>query len=463
MNTDSGMTDHKRKIVFISKATPEDDEFVLWLAPRLEAAGYQVFADVLSLQGGDRWRKVVTNTLQNEAVKMLLCCRDSSLAKNGVQEEIGIAEDLAKELRDPRFIIPLRLERYKRIFGIGELQYVDFLGSWSKGLMSLLETLEKQNVVCEPEHCHINPNWEVYKRRQALKIEESPEQLTSNWLRISKLPDHIYYYQPSGAVNHPLMEQKCKEFQAPAIIYLRGFFTFASIGEVEKHFSDTGVFVLHSEHIVSEFIENGCSSPNIRPKEAKKHIIAMIRDSWEKHCRSQGFYEYAFSKQLAFHVTDTHIAIGKRKSWGKSENRRSSALRNIARGKLWQYGVSATPYLWPFPHIRIKARVLFSELSENRIGAVISDVAQQHRFRRSICSSWRNKAWHGRLMAFLEIFSNGSSYIDLPLSRSEFVQIESIPIEVTSPFTTFLPDIMPDDAEEQDASTLGNFELEDDD
>ncbi len=32
-----------RSIVFISKSTPEDDEFVLWLAPRLEAQGYENF------------------------------------------------------------------------------------------------------------------------------------------------------------------------------------------------------------------------------------------------------------------------------------------------------------------------------------------------------------------------------------------------------------------------------------
>ena len=78
-----------RGILFISKATPGDDEFVLWLAPRLEEAGYTVFADILSLEPGERWRKVITNTLQTRAVKMLLCCRDTTLAKDNVQEEIG--------------------------------------------------------------------------------------------------------------------------------------------------------------------------------------------------------------------------------------------------------------------------------------------------------------------------------------------------------------------------------------
>src|SRR5580692_3634519 len=85
-----------RDIVFISKATPGDDEFALWLGPRLEEAGYTVFADLLTLEPGERWRRSITDALQNRAIKMLLCCRDSTLAKEGVQEEIGIGSDLVK-------------------------------------------------------------------------------------------------------------------------------------------------------------------------------------------------------------------------------------------------------------------------------------------------------------------------------------------------------------------------------
>jgi hypothetical protein len=66
----------ERDILFISKSTPGDDEFTLWLAPRLEAAGYKVFADILVLRAGDRWRKIITQTLQDRAKKLLLCCRD---------------------------------------------------------------------------------------------------------------------------------------------------------------------------------------------------------------------------------------------------------------------------------------------------------------------------------------------------------------------------------------------------
>jgi hypothetical protein len=133
----------KRDVLFISKATPGDDEFALWLAPRLEAEGYAVYADIIRLDPGARWRKELTTTLQDRAIKMLLCCKNDTLAANGVQEEIAIAEDLAKQLEDPNFIIPLRLAPFKKLFGIGGLQYVDFEKHWADGLSKLLKYLDK--------------------------------------------------------------------------------------------------------------------------------------------------------------------------------------------------------------------------------------------------------------------------------------------------------------------------------
>ena len=139
-----------RDVIFVSKATPGDDEFVLWLAPRLEEAGYTVFADILTLEPGERWRKTITNTLQTRAIKMLLCCRDATLAADGVIEEIEIATDLVKELGHPKFIIPLRLEPFKKVFGIGGLQYIDFVRGWADGLGKLLDTLKRQKVPPTP-------------------------------------------------------------------------------------------------------------------------------------------------------------------------------------------------------------------------------------------------------------------------------------------------------------------------
>jgi hypothetical protein len=452
-----------REIVFISKATPEDDEFVLWLAPRLEAAGYSVFADILALEPGDRWRREITNTLQNKAVKMLLCCRDATLNKIGVQEEIGIASDLVKELNDPRFIIPLRLEPFKKLFGIGELQWVEFVGSWARGLHDLLDTLEKQNVPRTADGAAINPNWENYRKRLAIKLEKTPEVLTSNWLRLASLPDTIRYYYPPGPINLDLMDNTCRRSTIPAEVYQRGFFSFASPEEIEREFADVAPFEIQSEHELLALVEHGSQSPDLKPREAKNIVSSMFRRAWDNFCRSKGLYEHLFAAQTAFHIGEAQTPLGKRISWGRDGQRRSSMLRNSAGGKVWQYGVSATPFLWPFPHFKLKARVLFADLAAgNRAGAVINDTAIQHRLRRSICKGWRNKAWHGRLMAFLELLSSDSPCVEVPLSGACAITFDARPMPLTSPVTTALPDTMEDDAEESDDSTLGLFNPQDD-
>ena len=46
------MTTLTRDSIFISHANPEDNEFTVWLGARLTATGYEVWADVLRLRGG---------------------------------------------------------------------------------------------------------------------------------------------------------------------------------------------------------------------------------------------------------------------------------------------------------------------------------------------------------------------------------------------------------------------------
>lgn len=445
-----------RKVVFISKGTPDDDQFVLWLAPRLEAQGYTVFADILTLEPGDRWRKKITSTLQNNAAKMFLCCTDATLAKAGVQEEIGIAEDLVKELNDPKFIIPLRLAPFKKLFGIGELQYVDFENRWAAGLADLLNALDKQGVPRDPAHIAINPNWENYRRRFEIKLENAPERLTSNWLRLTEAPDKIRYFQPTGACDHAALQQAARDFAYPAEPYLRGFVAFCDLDEVNRGFEHFGKFEMSAEIPLMEFVEQGASDPLIQPREAANIALSIFRRAWEKHCRERGLLDYFYSSLPGFHVTDKQIAIGKKIPWGKQGQRRSSMLRNVAQGKIWQFGVTGLPHFFPFPHLRLKSRVLFAEAEGDRVGHVFEDKLLQHRYRRSICKGWRNKQWHGRLMAFLELLSGDEATIKLAVSEKGYLALDATPVLFTSPVTTQLPDILQDEDEEPDDDTFGS-------
>src|SRR5207237_8117963 len=96
-----------RSLLFISKATPEDDEFVSWLGARLAALGYEVWADILNLRGGQDWTRELESALKDRAVKMLLVCTPNGLAKRGVLREIKVAQQVAAKLADSAFIIPI--------------------------------------------------------------------------------------------------------------------------------------------------------------------------------------------------------------------------------------------------------------------------------------------------------------------------------------------------------------------
>lgn len=449
---------HDRTVLFISKATPGDDEFALWLAPKLEAEGYAVFADVLTLEPGTRWRKEITNTLQDRGIKMLLCCRNSTLAREGVQEEIGIASDLVKELGDPKFIIPLRLEPHKKLFGVGELQRIDFVRGWAEGLVKLLEALKRQKVPRDVTRVQINPNWELFRRRGAIPIKEEPERLTSNWLRIVEAPDTIKFFVPTGAINRFALSEACSAGRLPTSPRDEGFFAFGTPSEVNEAFSSVGKFVITHEIDLLKFVNEGSNALELERRDASNIANSMLRQAWDLFCREKGLLEYKYSASVGFHASKDQTDLGQRIAWGKQGDRRSSMLRNTAKGQVWQFGVSTLPAFWPFPHYKLKSRVLFAPLDGAEASDPFDDAKKQHRLRRTICKGWRNKQWHGRIMAFIELLSGESSFIKLPASPSLSILLEAAPLLFSSPVSTYLPNEIDDAEEESDSSTLGRPE-----
>ena len=132
-----------RPALFISHAAPEDNAFTLWLGAKLSAMGYEVWADVLRLRGGDDWQRKLEHALRHRASKVLLVANPRAVDKQGVRNEIQIASDVARKIGDTEFVIPLRLAPFEAPFLIAHAQYIDFQRGWAAGLAELLETLDQ--------------------------------------------------------------------------------------------------------------------------------------------------------------------------------------------------------------------------------------------------------------------------------------------------------------------------------
>ena len=112
-----------RQALFISHANPEDNAFTLWLGAKLTALGYEVFADILRLRGGQDWERILEDAIRNKAAKVLLVATPHGVQKQGVRNEVTIAVETAKKIKDSAFIVPLRLAPYESPLLIAHAQY----------------------------------------------------------------------------------------------------------------------------------------------------------------------------------------------------------------------------------------------------------------------------------------------------------------------------------------------------
>ncbi|APX13871.1 TIR domain-containing protein [Tateyamaria omphalii] len=453
----------QRDTLFLVGARPDHDQFILWLGPKLEAHGYRVFSEILTLEPGDRWHKEIGVALEHRAAKVLAVAGAATRANEDAMDLIDRAKTLATSLGDTRLIIPLRIEKGAKIDGLRDSTPADFARGWAEGLSKLLETLRRQGVTRRREHIAVATQWDSFRKRGAVPLVREPESLASNWIQILEMPDELHFYEATGAVQTDVLKRRVRGLSFPAVAHERGVVTFAAPPDVEESLGGVAKVRLRTSVPVVDAVDKGMPEIGVAGRDLSNMLTGLLRDGWERHCRKIGMVAYAYSNGDGFHVSPNQVGIGERVPWGRQGERRSSMLRNIARKHVWSYGVTATPRNWPFWHFRLKARVLFAKDNDTEQGERIDDPKKMHRLRRSGCKGWRNKQWHGRLLAFLQIMSGDSAYIRVSLAPGLDMLLSSEPLLFTSPVSTALPDVGDPDAEEQDESTLGRPAADDED
>lgn len=453
--------DQERDTLFLLGVRPVHDQFILWLGPKLEAHGYRVFSALMTLDPGDRWRKETGVALEHRAAKVLTVASTQTRADEDVMDMIDRAKTLAAKLNDARLIIPLRLEDGAKIDGLRDSVPADFAHGWAEGLVKLLETLRRQGVARQTGPVMVAPQWDSFRKRGAVPLVSEPEALVSNWIQIMEMPDEIHFYEAVGALRADVLKRRVRGLPYPAVPHERGLFTFAAPPDVAESFEDVASLRLSASALVANAAEDGMPLINLAGRDLSNILTGLLREAWERHCRSVGMIAYDYSGGVGFHVAPDQVGLGERVPWGRQGARRSSMLRNIAQKHVWSYGVTAIPRNWPFWHFRLKARVLFAKDNNTEQGERIDDPKKMHRLRRSGCKGWRNKQWHGRLLAFLQIMSGDSAFIRVPLAPGRNLLLSSEPLLFTSPVSTALPDVADPDAEDQDESTFGRPEVYD--
>jgi hypothetical protein len=382
------MNGQARQALFISHASPEDNAFTLWLGAKLTALGYEVFADVLRLKGGDDWERILESAIRDKAAKFLLAATPHGVQKQGVRNEITIATETANRIKDDAFIVPLRLAPFDAPLQIAHAQYIDFSKGWAPGLSDLL-TLLSEAAIPQSGDAANAALWQGVQLKDARTVSSTNECLVSNWLPIEALPQRIIFYDFKGGISIGAAEKAIRESPLPVVAFNRGFLSFAPPHQLQEYFGPNLPLKCIDHRLIDDFLDEGWPDRRILTGDARAKFTDLARQALDGFFQTKGLQAFEIaSGRLAWWPTAARATTKKLNfHWPDGP----SGLRQIVgrsnkRGFHWHYGVSCWARTAPIRHIRVAGRVIFTSDGANPLG----DAKRLHRLRRSFCKSWRN-------------------------------------------------------------------------
>lgn len=439
-----------RPAIFISHASPEDNAFTLWLGAKLAALGYEVWADVLRLRGGDDWQRKLEHALRQRAAKVLLVANPRAVDKQGVRNEIQIASDVARKIGDQEFIIPLRLAPFEAPFLIAHAQYIDFQRGWAAGLAELLDVLGETYKVPR-QGSDQSAIWREVQLVHARTVSATPERLLSNWLTIEQLPAKLRFFEFRGG-SERAAQARIKDTPWPAVPFRRGFLTFARMDELQDHFGPSLPLKLQGERRLDGFLEDGWATFDIARFDARNKFSDLARQALESVLRARGLQGYALSGFQTAWWAPTNVAPTGKVAfrWADISGLRQIQGVSVKRRMNWHFGVSVAVRTAPLRHVRVIGRLIFTEDGHKPF----EDPAKMHRLRRSFAKTWRNARWRDMLLAFLHWLADGSAEWRVPVTSDEALIIRLPPVAwmapVSMPLDAETPEIDDDDPSDDD-------------
>jgi len=423
-------------LVFISHANPEDNEFTSWLGTRLSTVGYDVWADVFQLTGGEAFWRDIGEAIKTHASIVIVALSRSSYQKDGVLDEIALAVGTGRKLSTPSFVLPIRLDDLP--FNefpeqLIRLNAIDFSKNWADGLSSVIEVLQKQGV--PKQDAELNTaleGWRKFRLRQTASIVAEPEDVLSNWFAIESLPSHVVFSRFN--TSQDMMKKALREFGTPTVPYMRLAGSFADTATLQMETSPS-VALERAYRISLEELMNGKVSdgPGITRRDGRNMVTNLIRQGWERFAEQRGLLKYEFSHGHAWFVpldlaegnvgrfTDHNGKVRRRRLVGRSEK------RNV----YWHLAVSARVMLAEPARLMMRPHVVFTTDGKTPL----ESKARTARLRKSFCKMWWNDRWRDLVRAFASFLANEEESLFLPLGEEAYAVVASAPMIFSAPIS----------------------------
>ena len=427
-----------RDTIFLSHSTPDDNEFTIWLASRLQLLGYKVWIDKSSLLGGEKFWETIDNVIRNETVKFLLVYsknifqKDSKgeiilgKLKDGVYKEFSFAESISKqkELKDFIALVNIDGSDYNLFIGADRLNQIPFFENWANGLEQVAKKLEKDDIPKFAESRNSGfGNWFENEMTTKNGIVDRKELYYSNWWGIKKLPDSFFIYQFQTDKQAKLIYEKVNEFPISKISNCLSSYDNEINLQIEHEgetieIKPSAKFEIKVTDVLLGF--EGEIFPSHR--DAENHFKQLLKRVFHLLMKNRKMYWHEMSnKRLAYYYTPANLTTQKIKfkypfKTDKVKPKTKNLLGTYQHTTFWHYAVSAKPILSPIVGFSLKNHLTFSD--DGFKSWDDKEKIHSHRRKKAKMSKYYNEDWRDFQSAFLNALCNKDGLIEISLSKS---------------------------------------------
>lgn len=414
-----------RDTIFISHATPADNEFSIWIASRLEMLGYKTWIDKEGLLGGERFWATIQKAI-DRSVKVLLVyskniVTQEGILRQGIEDEIEYAKSIAAQYKLDDYIIPLHIDDapYNLAIGLPNINHIPFNTNWADGLKQLIKKLEKDSI---PRNFTDDKSsfseWYENEYISNCSIISQKELFYTSWWSAVDMPNQFYMYQFSNAA------------QARAIRDLNKAIPISLLSNVLSGFDNNLNFIVErdSEQIeikpeqtfsfsLSDILYGFESDKFPQHRDVENHFKRLLYCTIANLFRSKGLWKYEMSNRRLAYYLPRYDKL-KKIEFIYPFNKRKKAKSILGKFEdigTWHYAISIQPIIFPFIGFSIKSHILFTSDGFK----IIDDDKKLHSYRRKKGKRFFNEEWRDLQLAFLQQLKDSESEIKIQVSLNE--------------------------------------------
>lgn len=435
-----------RNVIFISHATPEDNDFTIWLASRLQADGFEVWIDKQALLGGEKFWQDIDQAIRNHAIKFLLVYSENicyqkqrGILKDGVYKEKSLAESIARDNGLNDFILLLNVDgsEYNLFIGADALNQIPFYESWAGGYAQLQKKFQKDGL--QPSNTLVGDFSRWYEDEYVISkgVEKLSEIYYDSWWPIPGLPETFYLY---GFANEIVASQVQQQLPYPASRTNSIIATFYDAPDFEITMDgQAGKINFTSKHAIKVSDVLSCAVREGFPstRDVENYLRSLLQRVFHIIMRERGlhWHNMANKKQAYFFTRKINPKVKFQYTRRSSKVHKNKSIFGKHLSSFWHFALSAKPVLTPQLAFSLKSHVVFTTDGYN----LWDDKDKMHSARRKKGRLMFNEEWRDLLIAFLHALCQGRKSVTTRLSPSFNLTLRPWPNTYQSDFGYYEP------------------------